>query len=89
VARGATCGVGGNWERSTMTRCGFCGKSPDDVRVILTRGENAICDDCVFLAFDVIGAEKGRVYQRIAYSVFRVIATVGRFLTPGASRRPT
>lgn len=71
-----------------MTRCGFCGKSPDDVHVILTRGENAICDECVFLAFDVICAEKGRVYQRVAYSVFRAVATVGRFLTLGASRPP-
>jgi ATP-dependent protease Clp ATPase subunit len=64
-----------------MTRCAFCGKSPDDVRVILTRGENAICDECVFLAFDVIGGQKGRLYQRVAYSVYRVVATVGRLLT--------
>jgi ATP-dependent protease Clp ATPase subunit len=70
-----------------MTRCGFCGKSPDEVRLILTRGESAICDECVFLAFDAIGAEKGRLYQRVAYSMFKIVATVGRFLTFGPSRR--
>ena len=73
-----------------MIRCGFCGKSPDEVRLILTRGESAICEECVFLAFDVIGAEKGRLYQRVAYSVFKVVAVVGRVLTLGTSRaRPT
>ena len=66
-----------------MTRCSFCGKSPDDVRVILTRGESAICDECVFLAFDTIGARKGYLYQRVAYWLYRVVATVGRFLTLG------
>jgi len=71
-----------------MTRCGFCGKSQDDVRVIFTRGESTICDECVLLAFDTIGADKGRAYQRIAYSVFRVVATVGRFLTTRASSLP-
>ena len=65
----------------SVTRCSFCGKAPDDVRVILTRGESAICDECVFLAFDTIGDQKGYFYQRVAYSVFRVVATVGRFLT--------
>jgi ATP-dependent protease Clp ATPase subunit len=69
-----------------MTRCGFCGKSPDDVRVIFVRDASAICDECVMLAFDAIGAEKGRVYKRVAYSVFRVVATLGRFLTLGAPR---
>jgi ATP-dependent protease Clp ATPase subunit len=64
-----------------MIRCGFCGKSPDDVRLILTRGESGICDECVFLAFDTIGSEKGRRYQKVAYSVFGLVATVGRFLT--------
>lgn len=64
-----------------MTRCGFCGKSPEDVRLMLTRGESAICDECVFLAFDVIGAERGRLHQRAAYSVFKVVAAVGRRLS--------
>jgi ATP-dependent protease Clp ATPase subunit len=69
-----------------VTRCSFCGKSSDDVRVILTRGQSAICDECVFVAFDTIGGQKGRFYQRVAYSVFKVVATVGRFLTLGPSR---
>jgi hypothetical protein len=48
---------------------------------MLTRGESAICDECVFLAFDVIGAERGRLHQRAAYSVFKVVAAVGRRLS--------
>ena len=85
VARDA---AGGDNAARAMSRCGFCGKSSDDVRVIFVRDDSAICDECVMVAFDAIGAEKGRVYQRVAYSVFRVVATVGRFLTLGASRVP-
>jgi len=51
-----------------MTRCSFCGKSSDDVRVILTRDQSAICDECVSLAFDTIGGQRGYFYQRVAYS---------------------
>jgi hypothetical protein len=88
VAGGAAGGVGGgDREALVMIRCGFCGKSPDEIRLILTRGESAICDECVFLAFDVIGAEKGRLYQRVAYQVFKIVAVVGRFLTPGITSR--
>jgi hypothetical protein len=75
-------------EVDSVTRCSFCGKSPDDVRVILTRGETAIFDECVFLAFDTIGGQKGYFYQRVAYSVFKVVAMVGRFLTLSPWRRP-
>src|SRR5437667_11596464 len=77
--------LGGDRERAAggMTRCGFCSKSTDDVRLILTRGESAICDECVLLAFDTIGAEKGQLYQRVAYSVFKIVAIVGRFFTFG------
>jgi hypothetical protein len=65
---------------SSVIRCSFCGKSPNDVRVILTRHESAICDECVFLAFDTIGGQKGYFYQRAAYSTFKLVATIGRCL---------
>ena len=65
---------------SSVIRCSFCGKSPNDVRVILTSDESAICDECVFLAFDTIGGQKGYFYQRVAYSIFKLVATIGRFL---------
>jgi len=64
--------------------CSFCGKA--DVRVILTRGQSAICDECVFLAFDTISRQSGYFYQRVSYFLVRVVATVGRFLTLGAWR---
>ena len=70
-----------------MTLCGFCGKSQEDVRLILTRGESAICDECVFVAFEVIGAQKGHLYQRLAYSVYKAVAMVGRRLSTALSDR--
>ena len=68
-----------------MTRCSFCGKSPDDVRVILTSGESAICDECVLAAFDTISDQPGHpLYLRVAYSVFVAVASVGRSLSAAA-----
>jgi hypothetical protein len=77
---------------SGVVRCGFCGKSPEEVRTILTSGASAICDECVFTALDTIGRQPGpgRLYLRVAYGVFTVIASIGRLLTfgPRASRPP-
>ena len=65
-----------------MTRCGFCGKSQDEVCVIVTSGENAICDECVLTAFDTISNRPGYpLYLRLAYSVFVGVASIGRLLT--------
>ena len=65
-----------------MTRCGFCGKSQDDVRVILTSRENAICDECVLTAFEAISKQPGHPrYLRLAYSLFVAVASVGHRLT--------
>jgi len=64
------------------TRCSFCGKSPNDVRVILTSRDSAICDECVLTAFDTISLQSGHpLYLRVAYSLFVAVASVGRFLT--------
>jgi hypothetical protein len=69
-------------DTSGMTRCSFCGKSPDDVRVILTSGASAICDECVLTAFDTISNQPGHpLYLRVAYSMFVAVASVGRLLT--------
>ena len=73
-----------------MIRCNFCGRSPEDVRVILTSGEHAVCDECVLVAFDTISRRPGHpFYLRVAYYVFVAVASVGRFLTfaPRAPRR--
>ena len=65
-----------------MTRCGFCRKSQDAVRVILTSGESAICDECVQTAFDTIATRPGSpLYLRIAYWLFTAVASFGRLLT--------
>jgi ATP-dependent protease Clp ATPase subunit len=65
-----------------MTRCSFCGKSPDDVRVILTSRDSAICDECVLTAFDTISNQPGHpLYLRVAYSLFVAVASVGSLLT--------
>jgi ClpX C4-type zinc finger protein len=61
-------------EANSRVRCGFCGKSPADVRTILTSGESAICDECVSLAMDTLGRESGNVIIRIAYFAFRCVA---------------
>jgi hypothetical protein len=70
----------------SATRCSFCGKSQNDVRVIVTSRESAICDECVFLALDVTSGKKNPLYLRVAYAVFKVIATIGHRLTYGLKR---
>jgi ATP-dependent protease Clp ATPase subunit len=71
-----------------VTRCTFCGKSQDDVRVIVTSETSAICDECVFVAFDIIGSKKGYFYQRVAYWMYRAVSMVGYFLTRSLRSRP-
>jgi ClpX C4-type zinc finger len=65
----------------SLTRCSFCGKSQGDVRVIVTSGKSAICDECIFLAFDTMNDKRTPLYLRVAYSAFKVIATIGHRLT--------
>ena len=67
---------------SSVTRCSFCDKSQDDVRVIVkSPGECAICDACVFTALDVISDYKKPLYLRVAYAVFKAIASIGYRVT--------
>jgi len=61
-------------EVNPRIRCSFCGKSPADVRTILTSGESAICDECISLAMDTLGRESGNLIVRIAYFAFRCVA---------------
>ncbi|MGH7387983.1 MAG: ClpX C4-type zinc finger protein [Candidatus Rokuibacteriota bacterium] len=61
-------------ETNRKVSCNFCGKSPADVRTILTSGDSAICDECVSLAMDTLGRESGNLVVRIAYVAFRCVA---------------
>jgi len=61
-------------EANLRVRCSFCGKSPADVRTILTSGDSAICDECVSLAMDTLGRKSGNLIIRIAYFAFRCVA---------------
>ena len=49
--------------------------------MIVTSETSAICDECVFVAFDMIGSRNGYVDQRVAYWMYRLVASVGYFLT--------
>jgi hypothetical protein len=65
--------------------CGFCGKSPADVRTILTSRDSAIGDECISLAMDTLGRQSGNLIIRIAYFAFRAVAWFA-FLVPRRSR---
>ena len=65
-----------NTERGVDVTCKFCGKSRDDVRLILTSAESAICDECVERAMDVIASQPGSPIHRFAYFVFKCIASL-------------
>lgn len=65
-------------------RCSFCRKSRDDVRTILTSGESAICDECVAVAMDTLSRQPGHFFVRVAYFVFRCVASLGPMLRLGA-----
>lgn len=67
----------------SSVRCSFCGKSRDDVRTILTSRESAICDECVATAMDILSRQPGHFFVRIAYFIFRCVASLGVIL-----RRP-
>ena len=69
--------------KDAATRCSFCGKSPADVHTILTSGQNAICDECVIAALDTISHKPGYFFVRIAFFIFRRIASLNRLLRVG------
>ncbi len=40
-------------------RCTWCGRSPEQVRKVLSHGDAHICDECVALCHDIMTAELG------------------------------
>lgn len=62
------------------SRCRFCGKRREDVRSLLVSGESTICDECVVTALDKITRTRGQFHLRIAFFIFRAIASLGRLL---------
>ncbi|HWH78353.1 MAG TPA: ClpX C4-type zinc finger protein, partial [Candidatus Binatus sp.] len=64
------------------SKCRFCGNSPNDVRTMLVSSESAICDRCVITALHTISHQQGHFHLRIAFLVFRAVASIGQFLTP-------
>ncbi|PYM55741.1 MAG: hypothetical protein DMD79_22450, partial [Candidatus Rokuibacteriota bacterium] len=69
-------------------RCGFCGKSRDDVRTLLVSSESAICEECVVTALGTISRQRGHLSMRIAFSGFRAIALLGGLVGLGTGRKP-
>jgi len=61
-------------------RCSFCGKSRDEVRTLLVSSESSICDECVATALHTMSHQKGQWYLRVAFLIFRAVASSGRFL---------
>lgn len=66
---------------ATGNRCNFCGKSPDDVRTMMVSDESTICDECAVAILHTISHTRGQFYLRIAFFVFRVVASLGRIFS--------
>ena len=73
--------------KDSSIRCSFCSKSREDVRTILTSGESAICDECVAIAMDTLGRQPGNFFIRIAYFIFRCVASLGRVFRAGTGKQ--
>jgi len=63
--------------------CRFCGKKRDDVRTLLVSAESSICDECIVTGLETIGRQPGQFHLRVAFSIFRAVASLGRFLRLG------
>ncbi len=59
--------------RSGNLVCSFCGKSQDDVRVLIAGPTVFICDHCAVLAVQ-ISSEGGGLNLRAAYFCFEFVA---------------
>jgi hypothetical protein len=68
-------------KNANAERCHFCGKSRKDVRTILVSAESTICDECVATALHTISHQRGQYHLRIAFFIFKAVASVGRFFT--------
>jgi hypothetical protein len=70
------------WNGATPgSRCNFCGKSPDDVRTMMVSDDSTICDECAVSALHTISHTRGQFYLRIAFAIFRVVASFGRMFS--------
>lgn len=69
----------------TGNKCRFCGKSRQDVRTLLVSDESVICDECVVAALDTISSTRGQFHLRIAFFIFRAVASLGRLLNKRSS----
>lgn len=69
------------------SRCHFCGKSHDDVRALMVSAESAICDECVITALHTVSHQPGQFYLRIAFFVFRAVASLGGHLSSWPRQR--
>lgn len=68
-------------------RCRFCGKSSKDVRTLLVSGESTICDECVVTSLETISRQPGQFHLRIAFFIFRAVASLGHLLSVGTGRK--
>jgi hypothetical protein len=68
-------------DQPTGLRCHFCGRSQKEVLDLVASAQSAICNDCVLTALESILLKKRHIHIRIAYALFRFIASVGYRLT--------
>ncbi len=59
-------------------RCDFCGRPKAQVGILIVSAKGAICDDCAIYALNTICKHPGQLHLRFAFSVFRLLATIGR-----------
>ena len=71
----------GQGSGASGNRCRFCGKSRNDVRTLLVSAESTICDECIATALHTISHQRGQFHLRMAFFIFKVFASVGRFFT--------
>lgn len=61
-------------------RCHFCGRPQTDVRTVVASAESSICDECVLLGLETVCNRRGYFHLRIAFLIFRSVASVGYFI---------
>ena len=62
--------------KSAELRCHFCGRSQTVVSTLVASAESAICDECVLTAFETVTQRQRHFHLRIAYFVFRFVASL-------------
>jgi len=70
-----------------VNRCHFCGKSRNAVRTLLVSAESTICDECVVTALHTISHQPGQFYLRMAFFMFRAVASLTAHLSAWPRRR--